>query len=181
MQPHTETRTARGIAWVIGAALGVASLGVLAHGGAGSDKKMHESAAEPRTQVNYAAAEEHPFGKASDPANAARTIEVGMTDTLRFEPAVIRVKRGEPVRFVVHNQGALVHEMVLGTEESLAEHAALMKKFPGMEHAEPYMAHIAPGQHGDMGWTFTRAGEYFYGCLVPGHFDGGMVGRIVVE
>ena len=126
-------------------------------------------------------AEEHPFGKASDPAKAVKTIEVDMSDTLRFEPARIEVKRGEPVRFVVHNEGKLMHEMVLGTEESLEQHAAMMKKFPGMEHAEPYMAHIAPGDTGEMGWTFTEPGEYMYGCLVAGHFDGGMVGRIVVK
>ena len=74
-----------------------------------------------------------------------------------------------------------MHEMVIGTEQSLSEHAQLMKKFPGMEHEEPYMAHVAPGEQGEMAWQFTSAGEFHYGCLVPGHWDGGMRGRIVVE
>jgi uncharacterized cupredoxin-like copper-binding protein len=37
-----------------------------------------------------------------------------------------------------------------------------------MEHAEPYMADVAPGARGEIGWTFTQPGEYFDACLVPG-------------
>jgi uncharacterized cupredoxin-like copper-binding protein len=42
------------------------------------------------------------------------------------------------------------------------------------------MLHVGPGKTGEMGWRFTRAGEFHYGCLVPGHFEAGMVGRIKV-
>ena len=174
MSDSNETRGLRCLTLAAAGALAVAAGVAQAHG-EGADAKSGMA------MERYADAEEHPFGKASDPAKAVQTIEVDMTDSLRFEPARIEVKRGEPVRFVVHNEGKLMHEMVLGTEESLAQHAAMMKKFPGMEHAEPYMAHIAPGEKGDMGWTFTEPGEYRYGCLVPGHFDAGMVGRIVVK
>jgi uncharacterized cupredoxin-like copper-binding protein len=31
-----------------------------------------------------------------------------------------------------------------------------------------------------MAWRFTRAGEFQFGCLLPGHFEAGMIGRIVV-
>jgi uncharacterized cupredoxin-like copper-binding protein len=31
-----------------------------------------------------------------------------------------------------------------------------------------------------MGWQFTRAGEFFYACLIPGHFEAGMVGKVTV-
>jgi uncharacterized cupredoxin-like copper-binding protein len=31
-----------------------------------------------------------------------------------------------------------------------------------------------------MVWQFTRAGEFHFGCLVPGHFEGGMTGQIRV-
>ena len=172
MKDSNETRGLRRLA--LAGALAIAAGAVHAHG----EGKEEQSGMK---MEHYADAEEHPFGKSSDPAKAVKTIEVDMSDTLRFEPARIEVKRGEPVRFVVHNEGKLMHEMVLGTEESLAQHAAMMKKFPGMEHAEPYMAHIAPGDTGEMGWTFTEPGEYRYGCLVPGHFDAGMVGRIVVK
>ena len=49
-----------------------------------------------------------------------------------------------------------------------------------MEHDEPYMAHVAAGKAETMVWKFTRLGDFFYGCLVPGHFPAGMVGKIIV-
>jgi uncharacterized cupredoxin-like copper-binding protein len=55
-----------------------------------------------------------------------------------------------------------------------------MKTFPNMEHEEPYMAHVAPGRQGEVVWQFTRPGEFLFGCLLPGHFDAGMVGRVRV-
>jgi uncharacterized cupredoxin-like copper-binding protein len=103
-----------------------------------------------------------------------------MGDAMRFTPARITVKRGETVRFVARNDGKLMHEMVLGTRADLEAHAQMMRKFPDMEHEEPHMLHVAPGTSGEMGWRFTKAGEFLYGCLVPGHFEAGMVGTIVV-
>lgn len=132
-------------------------------------------------RIDYSKAEETPFGIAADPQKAARTIRVAMADTMRFTPSVLKIRRGETVRFVVINKGSVMHEMVLGTLEELKKHAELMKKHPGMEHDEPHMAHVAPGKAGEMGWRFTRAGTYYFGCLVPGHFEAGMVGKVVVE
>ncbi|MDW8468952.1 MAG: plastocyanin/azurin family copper-binding protein [Burkholderiales bacterium] len=74
-----------------------------------------------------------------------------------------------------------MHEMVLGTLEELKAHAELMRKHPAMEHDEPWMAHVAPGKSATLHWQFTRAGEFHYGCLIPGHFEAGMVGRITVK
>ena len=70
---------------------------------------------------------------------------------------------------------------MLGTLAELKEHDALMKKFPNMEHDEPSMANVAPGKTGEVTWKFTHAGEFYFGCLVPGHFEGGMVGKIIVK
>jgi len=121
-----------------------------------------------------------PFGNAADPRKATRTVRIAMGDAFRFSPALVTVKRGEIVRFVAVNNGKLMHEMVLGTMQDLKQHAELMKKHPHMEHDEPYMAHVAPGKSGEIGWRFTRAGELYFGCLVPGHFDAGMIGKIIV-
>jgi len=140
----------------------------------------HEGAPAARPGFDYSRAEEMPFGKAADPAKAKRTVKVAMGDTMRFTPARITVKRGETVRFVVNNDGKLMHEMVLGTRAELEAHAEMMRKHPGMEHDEPYMLHVPPGKSGQMGWRFTKAGEFLYGCLVPGHFEAGMVGTIIV-
>jgi len=56
-----------------------------------------------------------------------------------------------------------------------------MRKHPNMEHDEPYMAHVSPGKKGQIVWTFNRAGEFEFACLIPGHFEAGMIGRIVVR
>ena len=150
--------------------------------------------------IDYSKAEEMPFGKAGNPKRANRTIHVGMHDTMRFVasasgratdvqpgnpphamPADIVVKRGETVRFLVRNDGKVMHEMVIGRMQELKEHAELMRKFPNMEHDEPYMAHVAPGKEGELVWQFTKAGEFHYACLIPGHMEAGMIAKITVK
>jgi uncharacterized cupredoxin-like copper-binding protein len=121
-----------------------------------------------------------PFGQTGDPKKVSRTVQVDMADTMRFNPASLTIKQGETVRFVIRNSGKVMHEMVIGTDKELKEHAELMKKHPGMEHEEPYMAHVAPGKRGEIVWQFTEVGEFKYGCLIPGHFEAGMVGAIKV-
>jgi uncharacterized cupredoxin-like copper-binding protein len=125
-------------------------------------------------------AEETAFGRAGDPKKAARTVDIVMSDKMRFTPAALTVKQGETVRFRVRNSGQTMHEMVLGTMQELKAHAEMMQKHPGMEHEEPWMAHVAPGRTETMVWEFTRPGEFHYGCLVPGHFEAGMVGKLKV-
>ena len=49
--------------------------------------------------------EETAFGKEGDPKKVARTIRVDMSDTMRFTPADITVKRGETVKFIAANRG----------------------------------------------------------------------------
>jgi uncharacterized cupredoxin-like copper-binding protein len=132
-------------------------------------------------KVDYSKAEQMPFGVATDPKKAARTMHIEMADTMRFTPGEVKVKRGETVRFVVTNKGKQMHEMVLGTMDELNSHSELMKKHPGMEHDEPHMAHVAQGKSGEIGWRFTKAGTFYYGCLIPGHFEAGMIGKVVVE
>jgi len=127
-----------------------------------------------------AAHEETAFGRAADPRAAKRTVRVEMSDAMRFQPAEIRIKRGEVVRFVPINRGQVMHEMVLGTLENLKQHADLMRRHPHMEHEEAHMAHVAPGKSGEIGWQFTHAGEFYYACLIPGHFEAGMIGKVTV-
>ena len=120
-------------------------------------------------------------GKPGKAAQASRTIEVDMFDNMRFKPETIEVKQGETIRFRVKNSGKQMHEMVLGTMKDLKEHADMMKAHPGMEHDEPYMTHVAPGKTETLLWHFTKAGEFHYGCLVPGHFEAGMLGKVKVS
>ena len=127
-----------------------------------------------------AAPVETAFGRSGDPARVSRTITVRMHDRMRFEPAELTVRQGDTVRFVVVNAGRIMHELVLGTDDELARHAALMRANPDMEHEAPYMAHVDPGKRGEFVWQFTTPGTFRYGCLVPGHFEAGMVGTVRV-
>ncbi|WP_455342578.1 cupredoxin domain-containing protein, partial [Variovorax durovernensis] len=115
--------------------------------------------------------EQKNWGIAGDASAAKRTLEFKMSDSMRFTPDRIQVKQGETVRLSIRNEGQVMHEFVLGTKKELDDHAALMMKFPGMEHAEPYMAHVAPGKTGEIVWTFNRAGEFDFACLIAGHYQ----------
>ncbi len=125
--------------------------------------------------------EQKEWGIAGDVKSVNRIVEVKMSDAMRFTPNRIEVKQGETIRFVHKNDGKIVHEFVIGTKKELEEHAALMQKFPNMEHDEPYMAHVAPGKTGEVIWTFNRAGDFDFACLIPGHYQAGMVGKLSVS
>ena len=59
------------------------------------------------------------FGAPGKPAEVTRSIEVNLADNY-YEPDAISVKQGETVRFVLKNNGELLHEFSIDT---LAEHA----------------------------------------------------------
>ncbi len=124
--------------------------------------------------------EQKAWGVAGDARAVTRTITLGMDDTMRFSPSKLVVKQGETIRFVIRNQGKALHEMVLGTRQELDQHAAMMVKFPNMEHDEPYMAHVPSGKTRHMVWTFNRPGEFEFACLMAGHYQAGMKGTITV-
>jgi uncharacterized cupredoxin-like copper-binding protein len=125
-------------------------------------------------------AEQKDWGIAGDQKKVDRTVEVVMTDNMQFTPNKLQVRLGETIRLMLANQGKVMHEMVIGTQKELAAHAEMMKKFPNMEHDEPYMAHVSPGKREDLVWTFNRAGRFEFACLVAGHFEAGMRGTIEV-
>lgn len=118
------------------------------------------------------------------PGNAAmvnRTVDIVMSDSMRFSPDHINVKRGETVRFRVKNAGRLTHEMVLGSRAELQEHAKTMAEFPEMEHDDPNAISVAPGKSGELVWRFTHSGKLDFACLVPGHLEAGMRGDVTVR
>lgn len=166
------------IATVSVLALSLASAGLLADG-----KDRHQSPKEARQGKSDGGNAEHDewAGRAGDPGKVSRTVEVSMSDNMRFTPSMIRVKRGETVKFVVKNSGRIKHEMVIGSMAELKEHAEMMRKMPGMEHAESNQVNVDPGKSEVLVWQFTKAGRVDFACLVPGHFEAGMVGKVVVK
>ena len=157
----------------------VAALAMLA-APAFAHEDAHHVAAKP--QANAAATVvDTPFGRQGDPKRVTRTVTVDMTDNMRFTPDVLSVARGETVRLNVVNHGQLLHELVLGTAQEHEQHRRAMQAHPGMAHDEPQMVHVQPGRQGEVVWQFTEAGEFQFACLLPGHFEAGMVGKVVVR
>jgi len=140
----------------------------------------HGNGDRAKREIRPVSVEETAFGREGNPNEARRTIHIEMADTMRFTPSELAVKRGATVKFVVRNNGKVMHEMVIGSMDELKQHAELMKKFPGMEHDEPHMAHVAPGKTEALVWQFTKAGTFYFGCLEPGHFESGMLGKLEV-
>lgn len=149
-----------------------------AHGNAGHAATMPKADS---AMPHHSTPEQKPWGVAGQAQAVQRTIELHMSDGMRFTPNTIQVQLGETVRLVAVNAGQVLHEIVIGTPEELQAHAALMKKHPNMQHDEPYMAHVNAGQRGEVVWTFNRPGTFSFACLIPGHFEAGMVGQITVQ
>jgi uncharacterized cupredoxin-like copper-binding protein len=123
-------------------------------------------------------------GVPGDPKKPARVIVVTMKEgdgKMMFVPEHVEIKRGEQVRFILTNVGELEHEFVLASTEENVKHAEEMKKNPDMEHDDPNARRVKPKQRDQFVWRFTKAGQFEYGCLIPGHREAGMTGTIIVK
>ena len=123
-------------------------------------------------------------GEPGDPKKPARIVKVKMLEEgkkMFFEPAVIEVKRGEQIRFVLMNDGTEDHEFILATQKDNRKHAEQMKKFPEMEHDDPNAKRLSPFNTTEILWKFTKRGEFEYACLIPGHLEAGMLGKVIVK
>ncbi|WP_020395012.1 cupredoxin domain-containing protein [Thiolinea disciformis] len=120
------------------------------------------------------------IGKPANADQVQRVVEVRMDDNMRFTPDKLDVKPNEVVKIVVNNRGKIKHELTLGDAKALQEHAQAMLKHPNMEHNDPNMVALEPGQTGEIIWQFTQAGHVDFACLQPGHFEAGMKGVVNV-
>jgi uncharacterized cupredoxin-like copper-binding protein len=118
----------------------------------------------------------------------SRSVEVRLDDHMRFTPSTIDVAVRETVRFVVHNAGRTAHEMVLGSDEDIRAHAQAMQKGSTQgenheathSHASGAAITVPAGQTGELVVSFPRAQSLQMACLIPGHYEAGMRGRIQV-
>jgi len=94
-------------------------------------------------------------------ATAAERVVVNASE-FAFEPAQITVDQGEEVTLVLENHGALSHNLhveglSVGTET------------------------IQTDTTTEVTFTPQESGRYTIKCTVPGHFEAGMEGRLVVR
>lgn len=113
---------------------------------------------------------------AADPSptagGEAQRIEVTLSDQMRIEPAVMTVRLGQPVTFVVTNSGVIDHEFYLGDEAAQAEHEDEMAA-GAMAHGHPNAVSVAPGATEELTFTFSP-GQWLAGCHLSGHYPSGM-------
>lgn len=138
------------------------------------------------------------FGAPGKPDEVDRTIQVALEDVY-FEPEKIAVKAGETVRFILTNNGSLVHEFNIGTPHMHAEHQVEMQMMVDhgvleadkintemmkmemadgttMEHEDPNSVLLEPNQTAEIIWKFAEPTELEFACNIPGHYDAGMAG-----
>ena len=118
------------------------------------------------------------IGEKGDPNKIDRVVNIKMYDNY-YEPNVIKIKKGETIKFVVENLGDLVHEYNIGTKEmhikhqpemqKLIDHEILlvdkidkvkMKKMSKMDHSLGH-SHansimLEPKKTGEIIWKFTK-------------------------
>jgi uncharacterized cupredoxin-like copper-binding protein len=155
------------IAVAINAGAASAGPGQKGHGHAGGHGHAEFSAGEP-----------------GDPKKPARIIQVTMNEgdgKMMYVPDRLEIKRGEQVKFMLRNNGALDHEFILASTAENVKHAEEMKKNPEMEHDDPNAKRLQPKKTMEIVWKFTKAGQFEYGCLIPGHREAGMTGTIIVK
>ena len=128
---------------------------------------------------------EYSAGQPGDPKKPARIVPVTMRETddgkMVYIPNRVDVKRGEQVRFIVTNAGAIPHEFTLASTEDNLKHAEEMKKNPEMEHDDPNSKTVQPKKKAEIVWRFSKAGTFEFACLIPGHREAGMTGTVGVK
>jgi len=123
-------------------------------------------------------------GVPGNPKKPSRVIVITMREgegKMRFSPEKVVVSKGDQIRFILKNEGALEHEFLLATVKENLEHAEVMKKFPEMEHDDPNGKRLKPSATSEILWRFTKAGEFEFACLIPGHREAGMLGKVIVK
>jgi uncharacterized cupredoxin-like copper-binding protein len=134
--------------------------------------------------------------------DVSRTITITMYDNY-FEPEELDMVAGETVRFVVINEGQLVHEFNLASAEMHARHqdemmmmidhgilesdninedmmSMTMANGETMHHNHANSVLLEPGDTAEVIWTFSGDAELEFACNVPGHYDAGMMGEIEI-
>lgn len=126
-----------------------------------------------------------------------RTVEVVLTDN-HFEPPAMQFGIGETIRFVVVNDGELVHEFAIATPVMHAAHRREMMQLmqagvlqtdrinyellgygaSGLRHDHANGALLEPGDTAEVVWTFDTRAPVEIACNVPGHYESGMIASI---
>ena len=140
------------------------------------------------------------IGEKGKLSEVTRIIEVKMYDNF-YEPNEIKIKKGETIKFKVHNFGELVHEFNIATKKihlkhqpemvKLVENEILLadkidkkkmkemaKKDQSMSHSHANSVLLEPNEDGEIIWKFNTEAKLEAACNIPGHYETGMIAKI---
>jgi uncharacterized cupredoxin-like copper-binding protein len=161
-----------------GSALLVAAMAFLGTAGSIAPGYAHDAHGAHPVQRTFSA------GEPGNPKQSSRVVEIKMRESdgkMLFTPDRIEVRRNEQVRLVLKNDGAIEHEFMLATVKENAEHGEMMMKAPDMRHDDPNGKRLESKGENEILWRFTKCGEFEFACLIPGHYQAGMFGKVVVK
>ncbi|MNT45154.1 hypothetical protein D3C72_1817200 [compost metagenome] len=76
------------------------------------------------------------------------------------------------------------HQQEMIAMQGQMDHAAMghgsMQHGAMMKHDDPNTVMVAPGKRAELTWTFTQATPIEFACNVPGHYQAGMVGELII-
>lgn len=110
-------------------------------------------------------------------ASKVRTIVLTIHHS-RFSAGTLMVRGGEKVRFVVRNKDPIDHELIVGPMDVQLRHES------GRERRHPPVpgeVSVPLFETASTTYTFDGSAPVWFGCHLPGHWDYGMQGRIVVR
>ncbi|GLU32480.1 hypothetical protein WKR88_28640 [Trinickia caryophylli] len=124
-----------------------------------------------------------PFGSTADARAVTRTIHVQANDQMQLVFDSDDIRRGDVVAFVVRNTGSAPHEFGVADEAGQAAHQQEMMAMPGMQHDDPNVVSLAPGETKTLIWRFAdvRDPRLVFACNVPGHYQAGMFKRVTLR
>lgn len=134
--------------------------------------------------TNHGHDETYSAGEPGDSNKSARVVQISMGEAdgkMFFTPSKVEAKVGEQIKFVLRNDGELDHEFVLAIAADNRKHAEAMMRHPKMEHDDPNARKLEPKKTGEIVWKFSKAGEFEFACLIPGHREAGMFGTVTVK
>lgn len=128
--------------------------------------------------------EEITFGAPGMANMVTRTVTVNMED-VAYDLKKLMVKDGETIRFIVINKDDADHEFTLGTAEMQAEDRERMAKMMDMGmkmemEGEVNAISVPPLKTMELIWTFKGPAKIEFACNVPGHYEVGMRGDLIV-
>ena len=141
------------------------------------------------------------IGEEGNMSEVSKVIEVKMFDNY-YEPREFKIKKNQTIKFIVYNYGELVHEFNIATKEMHLKHQPEMMKMVvneiivggkidknkmkemsktdhSMSHSHSNSVLLEPNQSAELIWKFNTDSSLEAACNIPGHYESGMVAKII--